>query len=168
MKTRRQCVHILWFLVCWLSIWAQWSLVMWDGILHELSVIQIRGRWKWRRRGWVDGRESTRPEGWLKGELCSGWLTPPAGRFTGSVRKEGFHWSQMALWDQSLDNHTMVSCAFWGCGQIMESYHIWVSGSGVKDYINKRPSTGISLSLFSGVADNAGCTEQGYLPFLYN
>lgn len=55
----RQCTQFLWFLFCWLSIWSQPAPVMWTWFLKGLSVIQIRGRWKERRKegGKEGGRE---------------------------------------------------------------------------------------------------------------
>lgn len=46
----RQWTQLLWFLLCWLRHWSQQSPVMWTRFLTELSVIQIRGQWKERRR----------------------------------------------------------------------------------------------------------------------
>lgn len=58
--------------ICRISVeLTQQSTVIWTWFLTELSVIQIRGRWKERTRE----AQRVMPAGWLKGELCSGWLT---------------------------------------------------------------------------------------------
>lgn len=64
----RQNIPLVGFLLCWLSIRSRQSPVMWIWFLTELSVIQIRGRWKERTME----AQRVMPGGWLKGSCAQG------------------------------------------------------------------------------------------------